>query len=71
MSDDRPVGGLPVPLHVKVVDVLQGPGQDHVGQDLQLGSLYVGLAEFGSNKTELNHSDRIGIICNYFLGKLL
>ena len=58
MSDDRPVGGLPVPLHVKVVDVLQGPGQDHVGQDLQLGSLYVGLAEFGSNKTESFRSDR-------------
>ena len=58
VSDDRPVGGLPVPLHVKVVDVLQGPGQDHVGQDLQLGSLYVGLAEFGSNKTESFRSDR-------------
>ena len=38
-----------MPLHVKVVDVLQSPGQDHVGQDLQLGSLYVGLTDSYKN----------------------
>ena len=34
-----------MPLHVKVVDVLEGPSHDHVGQDLQLRSLNVSLAE--------------------------
>ena len=36
-----------MPLHVKVVDVLEGPRHDHVRQDLQLRPLDVSLAELG------------------------
>ena len=37
-----------MPLHVKVVDVLQGPSHHHVRQDLQLRPLDVSLAALGS-----------------------